>query len=91
MTARPARPRALSLFALPGIPMVRPGDDLAVLIQEGFARAGEAAVAGDVLVVAQKIVSKSEGRYASLARVKPGPRARELAVLRRTRTPAWSS
>ena len=81
MTTRPARPRALSLFALPGIPMVRPGDDLAVLIQEGFARAGEAAAAGDVLVVAQKIVSKSEGRYASLASVEPGPQARELAAL----------
>jgi len=46
MTMRPVRPRALSLFALPGIPMVRPGDDLAVLIQDGFARAGEAAAAG---------------------------------------------
>ena len=81
MTLRPARPRALSLFALPGIPMVQPGDDLAALIAEGFARAGEAAAAGDVLVVAQKIVSKSEGRYANLATVEPGEEARELAAL----------
>ena len=81
MTPRPARPRALSLFALPGIPMVQPGDDLAALIADGFARAGEAAAAGDVLVVAQKIVSKSEGRYANLATVEPGDEAQELAAL----------
>ena len=80
MTVRPSRPRALSLFALPGIPMVQPGDDLAALIADGFARAGEAASGGDVLVVAQKIVSKSEGRYANLATVVPGAEARELAA-----------
>ena len=80
MTARPARPRALSLFALPGIPMVQPGDDLPALIADGFARAGEAVAEGDVLVVAQKIVSKSEGRYADLATVEPGAEARELAA-----------
>ena len=81
MTPRPARPRALSLFALPGIPMVQPGDDLAALIADGLERAGEAAADGDVLVVAQKIVSKSEGRYANLATVEPGGEARELAAL----------
>ena len=81
MTPRPARPRALSLFALPGIPMVQPGDDLAALIADGLERAGEAASDGDVLVVAQKIVSKSEGRYANLATVEPGGEARELAAL----------
>ena len=59
--------------------MVRPGDDLAALIAEGYAQAGEAATSGDVLVVAQKIVSKSEGRYADLATVTPGEEARELA------------
>ena len=79
MTGATARPRALSLFALPGIPMVRPGDDLSALIGDGFARAGEAAAVGDVLVVAQKIVSKSEGRYADLTAIEPGPRARALA------------
>ena len=80
MTARSARPRALSLFALPGIPMVQPGDDLPALIADGFVRAGEAAAEGDILVVAQKIVSKSEGRYADLATVEPGAEARELAA-----------
>ena len=81
MTDRPSRPRALSLFALQGIPMVRPGDDLAALIADGFTRAGEVAAEGDVLVVAQKIVSKSEGRYANLATVEPGRQARELAAM----------
>ena len=73
------RPRALSLFALPGIPIVKPGDDLAALIGEGFAQAGEKPAAGDVLVIAQKIVSKSEGRYAALDSVEPSPQAIELA------------
>ena len=79
MSGPATRPRALSLFALPGIPMVQPGDDLAALIADGYAQAGEAGAQGDVLVVAQKIVSKSEGRYADLAAVEPGARARDLA------------
>ena len=79
MSAPATRPRSLSLFALPGIPMVQPGDDLALLIADGYAQAGEAAAPGDVLVVAQKIVSKSEGRQADLAAVEPGARARDLA------------
>ena len=62
--------------------MVQPGDDLAALIEAGYAQAGEAPAAGDVLVVAQKIVSKSEGRYADLAAVEPGDEA--LALARRT-------
>ena len=80
MSGQAGRPRALSLFVLPGMPMVRPGDDLAALIEDGYAQAGESAAAGDVLVVAQKIVSKSEGRYADLATVEPGARARDLAA-----------
>jgi coenzyme F420-0:L-glutamate ligase/coenzyme F420-1:gamma-L-glutamate ligase len=76
-----SRPRALSLFALPGIPMVEPGDDLTAMIAEGFKHAGEMPAAGDVLVIAQKIVSKSEGRYADLASVEPSAKAIELAEL----------
>ena len=79
MSERAARPRALSLFALPGIPMVKAGGDLAAMIEDGFAQAGEAAAAGDVLVVAQKVVSKSEGRSVALATVEPGAKARALA------------
>ena len=65
----------ISLEALPGLPEVRPGDDLAALL----AAAGELR-ASDVLVVAHKVVSKAEGRVVRLADVEPGERARELAA-----------
>lgn len=72
--------RQLQLTALPGVPLVRPGDDLAELVAGGLARADESLADGDVIVVAQKIVSKSEGRYADLAQVSPTRRAVELAA-----------
>jgi coenzyme F420-0:L-glutamate ligase / coenzyme F420-1:gamma-L-glutamate ligase len=56
---------------------VRPGDDLAALISEA---SPEDLAAGDVLVVAQKVVSKAEGCVRRLADVEPGDRARELAA-----------
>ena len=71
---------SLSLHALPGIPMVQPGDDLAGLIGDGLARAGLTPQAGDVFVLAQKIVSKSEGRTVLLDTVTPGPEAEELGA-----------
>ena len=74
-------PRGLRLLPLPGIPLVGPGDDLARLILDGVAAAGAGLEPGDVLVVAQKIVSKAEGRYVDLGRVTPSPRARRLAAL----------
>ena len=74
-----SRTSALEILAVPGLPMVKPGDDLAALIAEGFARGGIEPRAGDVLVVAQKIVSKAEGRSVDLATVAPSARAIELA------------
>ncbi len=71
---------AVDLRALPGIPMVKLGDDLATLIGEGLARAGLELRLGDVIVVAQKIVSKAEGRTVDLASVTPSARAIELAA-----------
>jgi coenzyme F420-0:L-glutamate ligase/coenzyme F420-1:gamma-L-glutamate ligase len=59
---------------LPGIPEIEPGDDLAELI------AGAKLREGDLLVVAQKVVSKAEGRVVDLAGVEPSPRALELAA-----------
>jgi coenzyme F420-0:L-glutamate ligase/coenzyme F420-1:gamma-L-glutamate ligase len=70
----------IELIALPGMPLVRPGDDLAALILEGIARAGEALRLGDALVIAQKIVSKAEDRFVDLRSVTPSARARELAA-----------
>jgi len=72
-------PRRLEITALPGIPLVKPGDDLALLIATALDRAEIALRAGDALVVAQKIVSKAEGRYAALATVTPGAEALALA------------
>ncbi len=71
-------PNQLSLVALPGIPLVDPGDDLCELIANGLEQAEEELRDGDVLVIAQKIVSKSEGRYADLDQVEPSARAVEL-------------
>jgi coenzyme F420-0:L-glutamate ligase/coenzyme F420-1:gamma-L-glutamate ligase len=72
-------PDALTLIALPGVSKVRPGDDIAALLIAALEAGGHAPRGRDVLVVAQKIVSKAEGRYADLATVEPGERARALA------------
>ena len=69
----------IALDALPGIPEVRPGDDLASLIAAAAGRIG-GLESGDVLVVAHKVVSKAEGRVVRLADVSPGPRAVALAA-----------
>jgi coenzyme F420-0:L-glutamate ligase / coenzyme F420-1:gamma-L-glutamate ligase len=64
----------LEVFGVPGLPEVRPGDDLGRLIADR-ARLR----AGDVVVVAQKVVSKAEGRLRDLRDVRPGPAAVEHA------------
>lgn len=71
--------RELTLTALPGMPEVMAGDDLAGLLLAAVAGAGKRLENGDVLVVAQKIVSKAEGRAVRLADVVPSARASELA------------
>ncbi len=78
--AATALKRSLSLVALGGIPLIRPGDDLAEIIVAALQASGEALRDGDVLVLAQKIVSKAEDRYVTLADVTPGRRAAELAA-----------
>jgi coenzyme F420-0:L-glutamate ligase/coenzyme F420-1:gamma-L-glutamate ligase len=65
----------LELAALPGLPEIRPGDDLAALL-------GAAALelrSTDVVAIAHKVVSKAEGRVVRLADVVPGERARAMA------------
>ncbi len=59
--------------AIPGLPEVRPGDDLAAMLARGDLRAT------DVLCVAHKVISKAEGRVVDLAAVAPGERARAYA------------
>lgn len=70
----------LTLTAVPHIPHVQPGDNLAVLILAALAKAKIELTDGDVLAVAQKIVSKAEGRLVRLADVPPGQRALEVAA-----------
>jgi coenzyme F420-0:L-glutamate ligase/coenzyme F420-1:gamma-L-glutamate ligase len=80
MTTGLGRPAAeLRLVALPGIPLVREGDDLVSLIMQALASCGEILRNGDVLVIAQKIVSKAEGRVRKLATVVPSANALALA------------
>jgi coenzyme F420-0:L-glutamate ligase/coenzyme F420-1:gamma-L-glutamate ligase len=69
----------LTLTALPGIPLIQPGDDLVALILAGLDAAGIILQDGDVLVVTSKVVSKAEGRFVALDRVTPTPEAREVA------------
>jgi coenzyme F420-0:L-glutamate ligase/coenzyme F420-1:gamma-L-glutamate ligase len=69
----------LTADPLPGVPEVRPGDDLAGLIAEAAETAVAGLRGGEVLAVAQKVVSKAEGRLVRLAEVSPGDEARELS------------
>ena len=69
----------LTLTAVPHIPHVQPGDDLAGLILRALAQANKTLADGDVLAIAQKIVSKAEGRLVRLADVQPSERAMEVA------------
>jgi coenzyme F420-0:L-glutamate ligase/coenzyme F420-1:gamma-L-glutamate ligase len=62
-----------------GLPEIHPGDDLARLIADAAHAQGEALRDGDILAVAQKIVSKSEGRIVPLGTVVPGARALAMA------------
>lgn len=70
----------VSLIAVPDIPLIEPGDDLADVLKGALQASGLRPEAGDVLVVAQKVVSKAEGRYVDLDTVTPSARARELAA-----------
>lgn len=70
--------RLVSLVPLEGIPELREGDDLGALLH-GAARQAGGLETGDVVVVAQKAVSKAEGRVVRLAEVEPSPRAVALA------------
>src|SRR3990170_2519676 len=67
------------VIGVAGLPEVRQGDDLAALIVDAAGRQGTGLAPGDVVVVTQKIVSKSEGRVIALAEVTPSAEAERLA------------
>jgi coenzyme F420-0:L-glutamate ligase/coenzyme F420-1:gamma-L-glutamate ligase len=69
----------LRLFPIPAIPEIRPGNDLVQGLTAAARRAAIHFEDGDILVIAQKIVSKSEGALVRLASVKPSPQALTIA------------
>ncbi len=72
---------ALAAEPLPGLPEIRPGDDLAALLAEAAARLPEPGLGpADVLAVAHKAVAKAEGRVVRLADVTPGAHAVALGA-----------
>ena len=70
---------SVSLHPVQGVPLVKPGDDLAALLIAGLASSALRVEAGDILVVCQKVVSKAEGRIVRLADVVIGEDAAEFA------------
>ena len=69
----------LTITPLQSIPLIHPGDDLAEIIWIALEEASLHLEDGDILVLAQKIISKAEGRLVNLNSVKPTPYAFELA------------
>ena len=69
----------IKVIGVPGMPEVKEGDDVALLIADSVRKAEMRVAERDVFVVAQKIVSKSEGRIVYLDSIEPSLRAREWA------------
>lgn len=74
-----ARPKQLTYYALQGLPHFRPGDDLGQMLYASIQENGLFLQDGDILILAQKIVSKAEGRLVNLTTVTPSPEAVQLA------------
>ena len=73
-------PDRLELFALKGLPLISDGDDLEALISEALESNNLTLMQDDVIVVAQKIVSKAEGRVVHLEDVSPSEEAQARAA-----------
>jgi len=71
----------IAIIPIPGIPQIRPGDDLPSLLLDAIARAKVGLKSGDILVLCQKIVSKAEGAVVDLKTVEPSPFARQIATM----------
>lgn len=70
----------VTLTAIPDVPELRAGDDVAAVLLAALQAAGLTLQDGDALAIAQKIVSKAEGRMVNLADVRPSPRAIAVAA-----------
>ena len=71
--------KSITYFAVPGLPLIQPGDDLATAIVDALNAEQFALTSGDIVVVAQKVVSKAENRYVDLKDVRPSEQAQALA------------
>lgn len=71
---------SISITPIPGLPSIQPGDDLATLLLSALETGGLRLVAGDVIVVCQKVVSKAEGRIVHLSTITPSAFATTLAA-----------
>jgi len=72
-------PKQLTVIGFEGFPLVKVGDDIGGMIVELAEKQGLSIEGGDIVVVAQKIVSKAEGRVVSLRNVRLSDKAEELA------------
>jgi coenzyme F420-0:L-glutamate ligase/coenzyme F420-1:gamma-L-glutamate ligase len=79
-TSGSRRRPGIELIAIPGLPEIREGDDLASVIFAGARKARIDFQNTDIMVVAQKVVSKAEGRVARLSTVEPSEGAIQLAA-----------
>lgn len=71
--------KKLGIFGLEGIPLIKAGDDLADLIVSAAENNNVEIEDGDILIVAQKVISKAEDRVVQLDTVKPSRKALEIA------------
>lgn len=76
-----SEPMTLTLQPVPNIPMIQPGDDLAEVVSQALVSASITLESGDILVFAQKVVSKAEGRLVNLTQITPSSRAVDLAEI----------
>lgn len=71
----------IAIIPIPGIPQVKPNEDLPSLLLDAIDRAKVGLKSGDILVICQKIVSKAEGAVVDLKTVEPSPFARQIAAM----------
>lgn len=70
----------IRIIGIPGVPEIRPGDDLATSIGEAIAASGNVLEAGDIVVVTHKVVSKAEGQIVDLRFVEPSALAAQIGA-----------
>jgi coenzyme F420-0:L-glutamate ligase/coenzyme F420-1:gamma-L-glutamate ligase len=70
----------IELFTIEGVPEIVPGDDVGAVLARCVRAQGEALRDGDIVLVAQKIVSKSEGRFRALSDIVPSAEARDISA-----------